>query len=568
MKTYLLNVSTVFLCTSVLLGAALSAQASCGSGASATITNLPTDGNQGYQVNALNSVGQFTGYFFNNSVQSEAFIYNNGSVIDLGNLGGTFSQGRAINSSGLVVGLSQTTSAQFHAASFDGTSVLDLGTLGGSSSSATAVNDAGLVVGSSLTTGDAATEAFVYSSGSMIGLGTLGGAQSVAFALNNQGLVVGEATDTNGNFHAFSYTSGPLQDLGTLGGNYSAAFAVNDAGLIVGESSITNGDIHPFVYSSGTMTDLGTFGGTYSSAFLVNQSNQVAGTATMPDGSSHGFFFSGTLTDLGTLGGSNLSPNAMNNLGQIVGQADTATGSSHAFLWQQGTLLDLNSFLPTNSGWELTNALCINDAGRIIAAGVSNDVEQTFVIDLATSSDNASPTAVAGTNQTVCCGTQVTLDGSQSFDPDGDPLTYEWSQAGYILGTNATLTGVFAGGTNYVTLKVTDPCGASAFATVTVTVKQTSRPTIKAPGLLIVLADESHQAVVPDLSSLVVVSDNCAPVTSLTLTQSPPAGTIVGLGRHVITVTVADPAGKSATSSTTLKVRLDPNDQGEGCHHH
>jgi hypothetical protein len=41
------------------------------------------------------------------------------------------------------------------------------------------------------------------------------------------------------------------------------------------------------------------------------------------------------------------------------------------------------------------------------------------------------PVAVAGTNQQVPVFTAVTLDGTASFDPQGSPLTYRWTQ---ILG--------------------------------------------------------------------------------------------------------------------------------------
>ncbi|NMB74434.1 MAG: S8 family serine peptidase [Myxococcales bacterium] len=36
------------------------------------------------------------------------------------------------------------------------------------------------------------------------------------------------------------------------------------------------------------------------------------------------------------------------------------------------------------------------------------------------------PVALAGGNQTVPTGTHVTLDGSHSFDPNGDPISHEW----------------------------------------------------------------------------------------------------------------------------------------------
>jgi choice-of-anchor B domain-containing protein len=49
---------------------------------------------------------------------------------------------------------------------------------------------------------------------------------------------------------------------------------------------------------------------------------------------------------------------------------------------------------------------------------------------------NQAPNAVAGGSQTVSGGTTVTLDGGASNDPDGDTLTYSWTQ---VLGPTVTL---------------------------------------------------------------------------------------------------------------------------------
>jgi choice-of-anchor B domain-containing protein len=51
---------------------------------------------------------------------------------------------------------------------------------------------------------------------------------------------------------------------------------------------------------------------------------------------------------------------------------------------------------------------------------------------------NRSPNAIAGAGQTVTSGAAVTLNGSASNDPDGDPLTYQWTQT---AGTTVTLAG-------------------------------------------------------------------------------------------------------------------------------
>ena len=267
-----------------------------------------------------------------------------------------------------------------------------------------------------------------------------------------------------------------------------------------GNRLVDSSDIHGFVYSGGVMTDVGTFGGTYSSAFLVNSNGQTIGIAnTTSDSETHGFIYSGgTLTDLGTFGGIYNFPNAINNLGQVVGESLTGTGEYHAFLWDSGKLTDLNTLLPANSGWELVNALYFNDAGRIVGIGNLAGQSQWFILDLA--SANKTPVAIAGPDQTVDCAAQVTLDGSRSSDTDNDPIVFEWSSGGSVLGTNSTLTVSLPIGTNIVTLKVTDPCGASAETNVTVIVADTTpHPTAPARQAVTASADSTCQAPIPNL---------------------------------------------------------------------
>ncbi|HPQ05354.1 MAG TPA: Ig-like domain-containing protein, partial [Methanothermobacter sp.] len=54
---------------------------------------------------------------------------------------------------------------------------------------------------------------------------------------------------------------------------------------------------------------------------------------------------------------------------------------------------------------------------------------------------NDAPVAVAGSDQVVDKVTTVYLDGTQSYDPDGESLTYQWEFLSKPIGSNAVLSG-------------------------------------------------------------------------------------------------------------------------------
>lgn len=552
-------------CSLILIFATLNAWAGCGQGAGASITNLPTLGGAFSEPLALNASGQIVGIASTaGELQYDAFLLSNNVMTGLGTLGGVESEGQAVNSLGQVAGWSLLgDNSSLHAFLYSGGTMMDLGTLGGNAASVTALNDAGQVVGQDVTS-NSLTHAFLYANGTMMDLGTLGGNSSTANGINNSGVVVGDASAADASTHAFRYANGSMMDLGTFGGASSSGKAINNAGIIAGEYTTSSNTTHGFIYANGVATDIGTLGGSTTllagdlgPSGCLNAVGQITGVSTLvgdAPGVGHAFLYSnGAMNDLGTLGGDFSTAQSVNNVGQVVGYSFLAGDATlHAFLWQNGNMVDLNSLLPVNSGWELITAFFINDAGRIVGEGTFNGNFTWYIMDVTTS--NHPPVANAGTDQTVECPAQVTLDGSGSTDPDGDVLTYQWSEGGNVLGTNVTFTAAFDLGAHLISLVVTDPCGASNTNSVTIHVVDTTKPTVTCPGPITASADVNCQAPVPNVVPNVTASDNCTAANALVITQNPAAGAQVGLGQHTIAVTVTDASGNSNSCGVSFTV--------------
>ncbi len=93
---------------------------------------------------------------------------------------------------------------------------------------------------------------------------------------------------------------------------------------------------------------------------------------------------------------------------------------------------------------------------------------------------NQAPTANAGPDQSVASGASVQLDGSASSDPEGGPLTYQWSQTSgldVVLSDSSAIDPVFDSPQGWSTvealafsLMVSDGAGASSIDAVSVNV--------------------------------------------------------------------------------------------------
>ncbi|MEM4730078.1 MAG: PKD domain-containing protein [Thermoplasmata archaeon] len=146
-------------------------------------------------------------------------------------------------------------------------------------------------------------------------------------------------------------------------------------------------------------------------------------------------------------------------------------GDPMTFEWREGgTVLGtgpvLNRTFPVGSH---TVNLTVSDDGSAGTASVSFNVVRANHPPVALI---ASP--VAGREYKTT--DTIRLDATGSADPDGDELTYTWTEGARTLGTGKTLKKSFGEGTHTVKLTVSDGKGGTDEATVTFKVKRAPTP--------------------------------------------------------------------------------------------
>ena len=341
-------------------------------------------------------------------------------------LGGTVSRGMAINNLGWVAGWSNLADGSRHAALWRDGSIVDLGTLGGLSSAVPwpGLNEAGMIVGISQTreidplnedwscefggflpeTTNRICRGFVWQNGVMRELPALGGNHDFAAGVNNKGLVVGWAETP---VHDPTCSPSSTQVLqfravvwnpkdGSTGkiksrelrpfrsDSTSAATAINDSGQVVGISGDCDQAVgrysarHAVLWDrNGKVTEIPNLGGTtWHTPMDINSRGDVVGFSNPAEpGDEVGDFIARAFlwingaakaTDLKTLPGDFFSEAfAINSSGQVVGVSFGGANGSHAFLFENGVMNDLNDLVGPGFPDILRSAQDINDAGQI-----------------------------------------------------------------------------------------------------------------------------------------------------------------------------------------------------------
>ncbi|MCU0990418.1 MAG: PKD domain-containing protein, partial [Xanthomonadales bacterium] len=194
----------------------------------------------------------------------------------------------------------------------------------------------------------------------------------------------------------------------------------------------------------------------------------------------------------------------VNDSDQIVGYTNVTGGGNPCVQISKGFVRPLGgSFrylqdrVSTTCGWTRLLPSDITNDGHIVGGGLRSgaagghafllvpvdslpaDPTQACTAPPAPDTENEPPVANAGPDQTLEAtspeGAAVTLDGSASTDPEGDPLTFAWSTpVGDATTETASVT--LPIGAHVVTLTVTDDKDASDTDTATVTVEDTTPP--------------------------------------------------------------------------------------------
>jgi probable HAF family extracellular repeat protein len=282
----------------------------------------------------------------------------------------------------VMVGSAQTASGATHAFAqgFDG--LIDLGTLGGRDSVAFTFA-AGRVAGQAQTA-SGQQRAFVYDlhTRTMTNLGTLGGTWSAAYGVHYESVVGASRIAGDARVRAFRYQGGTMSALPVDLGGDSAAKGTNGAD-IVGYSCVAgNTSCRAFLFSAGTATYFGsTTGKTVGND--INSNSEIVGSFTVGTSTgAHAFLrdANGTMTDLETLGGTNSEALGINELGDIVGTSQNSAGAPRAFVWRDGVMTNLNTLIPSGSGWILETATGISDSQQIVGTGLFNGVRRAYLL--------------------------------------------------------------------------------------------------------------------------------------------------------------------------------------------
>ncbi len=181
---------------------------------------------------------------------------------------------------------------------------------------------------------------------------------------------------------------GATTDLTSLYG-IREAVEINDSQEITC-SKLVGTMARPCVISNGALSIIGSDApsGTYpfgGHSYGINNLGHVVGYLTTSVGTARAFLWKDQVTtDLPVMNG--IYPHgglAVSDCDQVVGYASVigSTSSLRAFIYQDDTVIDLNTLIPQNSGWVFNVAKDISKGnGRILVNGTFNGQEASAIL--------------------------------------------------------------------------------------------------------------------------------------------------------------------------------------------
>ena len=214
--------------------------------------------------------------------------------------------------------------------------------------------------------------------------------------------------------------------------------------------------------------------------FTVDKAGTYVVSLTVSDGSL-------SSTDTVMISTLNVAPAANAGTDQSVYVGNTVTLDGSGSTDADGDSLTYSwSFTNTPSGSTATLSdttlvnptFAVDKAGTYVVSLTVSDGSLSSTDTVMISTLNVAPVADAGVDQTITViGTTMQLDGTQSYDPDGDDITYQWTFTSKPDGSNAsiesanTATPTFEAdvhGDYVVQLVVNDASMPSSYDTVTI----------------------------------------------------------------------------------------------------
>jgi probable HAF family extracellular repeat protein len=161
---------------------------------------------------------------------------------------------------------------------------------------------------------------------------------------------------------------------------------INNDGQMVGYGSVNREEDSALLSMYGVLVDGSNItrfsvpGMRYTQPIVMNNLGQIAGR-TMDDleplKHQEPFIFeNGQFTMLGTLPGDLMAgPSGFNDRGEVVGYS-----GFRAFRYRNGSMADLNTLIPSGTGWNLDWATSINNKGQIVGLGRFRGRVQGFLL--------------------------------------------------------------------------------------------------------------------------------------------------------------------------------------------